>query len=114
MQWTYLSCRKDIYRYLAAVGSPSNVFSIQLNAYTDFVKTCGLVDGNTVKQATSDTEFISINKRNKVSPMNPGVAIIRFQFLEILMRLALRRYDETKQAPNKGESIKMMIKNNLV
>jgi len=54
------------------------VFSITLNGYTDFVKQINLVDGNIIKFAESDTQFITMNKRTKPSPLNPGVAIVRF------------------------------------
>lgn len=80
---------------MSSIGSNGNVFSITLNAYTDFVKQINLVDGNIVKFAASDTEFISMNKRTKASPLNPGVALVRFQFMEILMRLSLKRYEES-------------------
>jgi len=80
---------------LSAIGTPSNVFSISLNCYTDFVKQIGLVDGNIIKFAASDTVFLSINKNSKATALNPGVALVRYQFLEIMMRLALKRYEES-------------------
>lgn len=39
-----------------------------LNAYTDFVKQVNLVDGKIIAFATSDTEFITMNKRSKNTP----------------------------------------------
>lgn len=71
-------CRKETYKYLSSIGSNGSVFSIQLNCYTDFVKQINLVDGNIIRFATSDTEFITMNKRTKPSPLNPGVALVRF------------------------------------
>ncbi len=74
------------------------MFSILLNCYTDFVKQIGLHDGKIINATTSDTEFLSINKRTKPSNLNPGLALVRFQFMEILMRLAFKRYDESKSS----------------
>lgn len=54
-----------------------------------------------------------MNKRNKTSYLNPGVALVRYQFLEILARLALKRYEDTKIANSKGEAIKLMYENHL-
>ena len=81
------------------------------------------MDGNIIKFAASDTEFISMNKRSKATPLNPGNAIIRWQFLEILMRLAFRRYEDSKyfhityfiakEASSKPEAIRMLYENNL-
>jgi len=39
-----------------------------------------------------------MNKRAKSSAFNPGTALVRYQFMEILMRLAFKRYEETKEA----------------
>ena len=66
-----------------------------LNCYTDLVKQVGLLDGRVINQTTSDTEFLAINKRSKATNLNPGVALVRFQFMEILMRLAFKKYDES-------------------
>jgi len=55
-----------------------------------------------------------MNKRSKPTPTNPGVALVRFQFLEILMRLAFKRYEETKEASSKGEAIRLLHEKNLL
>ena len=72
------------------------MFSIPLNCYTDFVKQVNLVDGKTINFAESDTLFITVNKRTKATNIVPGTALVRFQFLEILTRLAFKRYEESK------------------
>jgi hypothetical protein len=69
---------KTIYKYLSGVGAPSNIFSIQLNCYTDFVKASNLVDGHIIKFAASDTEFITMNKRGRPSNFNPGISHVRY------------------------------------
>jgi NLR family CARD domain-containing protein 3 len=106
---------KSAYKYLAGVGTGSGggVFSIPLNCYTDFVKQIDLVNGKDIRFAESDTLFLTQNKRNKTSYLNPGVALVRYQFLEVLSRLALKRYEDTKLANSKGEAIKMMYERNL-
>lgn len=106
---------KSAYKYLSGVGTGSGggVFAIPLNCYTDFVKQIDLVNGRDIRFAESDTLFLTMNKRNKNSYLNPGVALIRYQFLEILTRLALKRYEDTKQASSKAEAILMMYEKNL-
>lgn len=106
---------KSAYKYLSGVGTGSGggVFAIPLNCYTDFVKQIDLVNGKDIRFAESDTIFLTLNKRSKNSYLNPGVALIRFQFLEVLVRLALKRYDDTKAASSKAEAIKMMYERNL-
>jgi hypothetical protein len=77
---------------LASNGANRQVFAVQLNIYTDFVKQIGLLDGKVVNTSLSDTEFYSINRRTKASSTNPGTALVRFQFIEIMTRLAIKRY----------------------
>lgn len=66
-----------------------------------------------------------MNKRTKPSSMNPGVALVRFQLMEILMRLAFKRYEDSniiinniyfiaKETNNKAEAVKMMFEKNLL
>ena len=57
------------------------------------MKYIGLVDGKEVRFAESDTIFLTVNKRNKPTNLNPGIALVRYQFLEVLIRLALKRYE---------------------
>ena len=106
---------KIAYKYLSGIGTGSGgVFSIPLNAYTDFVKQIDLVNGKDIRFAESDTQFLTMNKRSKNSYLNPGVALIRFQFLEILVRLAIKRYEETGLTNSKAEAVKMMYERNLI
>jgi hypothetical protein len=89
------------------------------------VKQIGLHDGKIINATTSDTEFISINKRTKPSNLNPGLALVRFQLMEILMRLAFKRYEEStfnhtlnyflaKEASSKSEAVRLMYEKNLL
>lgn len=73
-----------------------------------------MVNGKDIRFAESDTQFLTLNKRAKNSYLNPGVALIRFQLLEILVRLAFKRYEDTKIVESKSEAVRMMIDKNLV
>lgn len=85
-----------MYKQQASYGSAGQVYSISLNSHTDFVKSIGLIDGKHVNISLSDTEFVSINKRNKPSPLNPAQALVRYQFVEILAKLAWKRFENRK------------------
>lgn len=72
-----------------------NVFSIAFNTYNEVViKQLALVDGSIVRFAESDTLFLSVNG-NKKTPLNPANALVRFQLMEVLMRIAFKRYYES-------------------
>ena len=74
----FIFCSRQTYKYLSGLGTNSNIFSVQLNCYTDFVKGIGLVDGKEVRFAESDTIFLTVNKRNKSTNLNPGIALVRY------------------------------------
>lgn len=111
----YYKIYKSAYKYLSGIGTGSGgVFSIPLNTFTDFAKQIDLVNGKDIRFAESDTQFLTLNKRSKNSYLNPGVALIRCQLLEILIRLALKRYEETKITESKATAVRMMYEQNLI
>lgn len=48
-----------------------------------------------------------------VTFLNPGIALIRHQFLEILLRLAIKRYYDSGEANSNAEAIRMLFEYNL-
>ena len=63
------------------MGESNNIFQIPLNLFTEFmVKHSGIVDGDIVKIAESDTQFINVtkNSRPKMSTITPANSLIRF------------------------------------
>ena len=65
-----------------------------LNQYTTFLHDLELVDGNNFKQADADRMFIAINTMVGVErgPMNPTNSLIRYQLMELLIRVAMEKY----------------------
>jgi len=84
---------KEIFKYQSAIGTSSGSvpFAIPLNFYTEFVKNTGALSDKDISISQSDTLFLMINKRSPMTPLNPGHSFVRFQFLEILMRLGLKK-----------------------
>ena len=55
-----------------------------------------MIDGENLKQADADRLFITVNAGTKVkNPLISANALIRYQFMEILLRLAIKFYFET-------------------
>ncbi|CDW85718.1 UNKNOWN [Stylonychia lemnae] len=104
---------KEQYKIQAGFGMIGNIFSVALNQYTEFIKEeLKLIDGECLNQADSDRYFITVNA-NKRGPFIPANALVRCQFMEILIRLAVKRYFESQLAPNEASAVQMMIDNNL-
>ena len=83
---------KEHYKIQAGFGMIGNVFSVALNQYTEFIKeVLNLIDGEHLNQSDADRYFITVNA-NKRGPLIPANALVRCQFMEILIRLAIKRY----------------------
>ena len=84
---------REIYRYQASLGTSagSSPFAIPLNQYYEFVKQTGLLNNKGITVSEIDTIFLVLNKRYKKTDLNPGNALIRFQFLEALIKLGIRK-----------------------
>ena len=98
---------RDSFKFYASISSTtgSATFSMTLNSYTDYLKQCGVYKEKTITFAGTDTLFFATTKRDKPTALNPGNAIIRYQFLEILMKIGLK-YSKNKRMKNSGDLMK--------
>ena len=81
------------------MGKLPGLPSLSWNAYTDFaMKKFKIIDGNKIKVADSDRIFVFVNGKNEEGA-NSSLSLVRYEFLEIIFRLALRRYYESKHFP---------------
>jgi hypothetical protein len=83
---------RDAFKYYASIASSTGsvTFALSLNSYTDYLKQSGVYKNKTVTFTDTDTLFFTTNKREKATNLNPGNAIIRYQFLEIMLRIGLK------------------------
>ena len=104
---------KEFYKVQAGFGMIGTIFSVALNQYTEFVKEkIKIVDGFKVNMADADRLFITVNA-NKRGPLIPANSLVRFQFMEILIRLAIKRYYESGDVPSEAEAVRQLITNNI-
>ncbi len=84
---------KETYKYYAAIGRTENLFAINKLTLTDFIAhKIFLYDGD--KLTDMDLTFSTVKGRPKVAKFQPRTALVRFEFVELLFRLALKRYLE--------------------
>ena len=87
------SVSRACYKFIAGISPLGHIFSIPLNSYTDFfVNKTGIVDNKTLKLPDVDRSFIATNYMDKKIPLNPSTALVRFEFLEMIVRLAQDKY----------------------
>ena len=102
---------REAYKHLACIAPAGNIPSIGTNVLSDLMLRCGeFVDYKHTKLSDVDLAFIASNAAaSKSFPykadlvLNPERQIIRFQLLEVLMRLGLERFrQKQKMTPLEG------------
>ena len=90
----YYRVIKDAYRVQAGLSSAGTVISVPLNQYTVFLQELDLIDNFNFKQADADRMFIAINTffEGKREALNPANSLVRYQLLELIVRVAMEKY----------------------
>ena len=106
---------KDCYRHFAAIGAPSEIWSIPLNTYTEFCSSAGIIDGKLLKLSDFDRIFIATYTRTEKdrNPRNPDRALVRYQFLEGLVRIAEHKYLASGLAGTFSDAVTMLSEENI-
>jgi hypothetical protein len=80
--------------------SPSQgIFSIGQNVMYEIASHANLVDNKTCKISDIDVEFIATNATAKIdSKLNPERSLVRYEFMEIFVRIALHKFYRSKVA----------------
>lgn len=61
-----------------------------------------------------DFEFIVTKAGSKKSELNPERWLVRFQFLEVFIRIALHKYYKSKVVESQYEAIEKLFKEHLI
>lgn len=96
--------------------SQSNFPSSTLNQMTIYAKKAKFIDKN-VNQACLDRLFIAANVESGEEPAggdNPDGALVRYEFLEFLARIAQEKYQKTGIVNTCAEAFQMLIERNLL
>jgi len=84
--------------------------------FGNFCEKCKIIDGKGVTLSTVDRAFIAANvavEGQKLSEDNPTNALSRFEFLEILARLAHSKFVETKICPTYEEAMTKLLEEHI-
>ena len=72
----------------------------------------GCIDGNTLKLADCDLEFLATNTGSR-SKLNPVNFLVRHNFMEVFVRMAQTKYTKTKQTKTYGDALRKFLKEYL-
>ena len=89
-----------------------DTWSITANAYTELCNAFAMVD-SLLPLSLLDLVFITTNSATAIdwkgNPRNPERGLIRFQFMESLVRLAEEKYFKTKQCKTHLEAVRLLL-----
>ena len=87
-----------------------------MNTYTDFCSTSGIIDGKILKLSDFDRVFIATftKTEKEKNHRNPDRALVRYQFLEGLVRLADQKYANNGITEGYANSLKMLMDQSVV
>ncbi len=95
---TMAPSRREVYKYYAAIGRTDSLFAVNKLTLTDFlVHKIFLMDGD--KLSDMDITYTTIKGKPKAGRFHPKTALVRFEFTEIIWRIALKKYYESTRAP---------------
>lgn len=103
---------RDAYKLTAGQDAQGNGMSIGKNAFAALMQACGeLVDGKTLKLTDIDLGFIAVKaadakKGNKQVPVDQ---LIRYNFLEVQIRLADQKFLKSGQCSTFTEAVSKML-----
>ncbi len=89
---------REAYKYFAAFESSGGVPCIGTNVFTDMMNQCNAIDGQYMVLSDIDIEMVTSNAgKGKLSnPRNPERSLVRYQMIEMIVRIALRLYYKSK------------------
>jgi hypothetical protein len=86
-----------VYKYYSAVGVVGPIFCLGSNVLTEILMSWKVIDGMTLKLADVDLNFTAtMYNENKGLKNNPGHALVRFKWLEFVVRIAIDKNFKSK------------------
>jgi len=88
---------RELYKYYSAFEPCNGIPCIGSNVYSDIMNQCNVIDSQYVMISDVDIEMVASNagKNKNPSPRNPERSLVRYQMIEMIVRLALRKYHKS-------------------
>jgi NLR family CARD domain-containing protein 3 len=105
---------REWYRYYAGNNPWGILPCIGQNAFNELISTTGIVDHNKMKLSDIDFEFIVTKSGYQKTEMNPERWLVRYQFMEIFVRIALHKYHKSKIVDSQYEAVEKLMNEHLI
>lgn len=106
---------KGAYKYLSAISATGEVWSIGSNVFTDFLTKCKALDENFRLKDVDLKLVATLTDPNMAkNPRNPEKSLIRYQFLEVWVRMAEQKFITTGVLHSYPEAVDRMLKDHIL
>ncbi|TNV87178.1 hypothetical protein FGO68_gene2179 [Halteria grandinella] len=102
---------KDIFTHLACNSSYPAIGQLD---FSNFCEVCKIIDGKLINHTVIDRLFINSNYEAIKNSENPDRALQRFEFYEILLRIAEKKYKDTNDVKSYNAALDKVIKENVL
>ncbi|GMH44651.1 hypothetical protein BSKO_12603 [Bryopsis sp. KO-2023] len=108
------------YSMMSGHSQSSNILQLSLNQWTIFTQDCDILDPKSLgsKSSDLDTMFVSTNFEEESgthdAEANDDDALVRFEFLEIIIRASFGKYITTKILDDSSDSVQRMLEDKLL
>ena len=99
---------KGAFKQFSLLSSSGDVFAMGWNALSEFAVACDLPEKKSLSRADIDMTFFTSGCLGPSSPKNTKQTLCRFQFLDAVVRLALRRFQGDSPAGAMRKLIDLM------
>ena len=110
--WENYRVIKEAYKYYSSVSPQGEIWSVGQMAFTEFCYECKLFD-STFRLADVDFQLKASLFAEVKNPLNPANALVRYQFLEILARIAFDRAKKSGQGQSQLEAVCQLVNQHL-
>jgi len=115
----YYGDMKQIFKnYAAGIGSGNEIFAMGKNAYYNLLETCFIMDEEGVKGGLGRAEagliFVVAQNVGPKGSFNKKNTLTRFQFMDAIVDMAIRKYRDTKVCSSTKEAVEKLLSVNIL
>ena len=104
---------KEIYKYYSSISPSGEIWSIGQMVFTDICNESKLLDNN-FRLSDIDFHLKGALFQEVRNPRSPPNSLVRFQFMEILVRIALDKYFKSGICTSQSQAVLNLMDNNII
>lgn len=104
---------KEVYKYYSSISPAGEIWSIGQMVFTDICNESKLLD-NSFRLSDIDFHLKGALFQEVRNPRSPPNSLVRFQFMEILVRIALDKFFKSGICESQSAAVKVLLDNHIV